>query len=112
MTGSQQQKLNGELLQTFPHIHLKQSTRGHCTCNVISNLDSHGLLSHAQHLFRKRRSTETQLILAIDDLARNLDTGEEMGSILLDFIKAFVKVPYNRVLMKLNHTGVRKNLHD
>lgn len=26
-----QQKLNGELLQTFPHIHLKQSTRGHCT---------------------------------------------------------------------------------
>ena len=58
------------------------------------------------------QKSETQLILAIDDLARNLDTGEEMSSILLDFVKAFVNVPHNRLLMKLNHTGVRKNLHD
>ncbi|KAK3096098.1 hypothetical protein FSP39_023212 [Pinctada imbricata] len=79
--------------------------------HVISHMDAHGLLSDFQHGFRKRRSTETQLILSINDLAQSLDIGEQVDCILLDFSKAFDKVPHRRLLMKLHHYGVRGQLH-
>ena len=75
-------------------------------------MDKLGLLADSQHSFRKRRSTETQLILSIDDLAKSLDVGEHMDCILLDISKAFNKVPHSRLLMKLQHYGVRGHLHD
>jgi hypothetical protein len=75
-------------------------------------MDKLGLLADSQHGFRKRRSTETQLILSIDDLAKSLDVGEQMDCILLDFSKAFDKVPHSRLLMKLQYYGVRGHLHD
>ena len=79
---------------------------------IITHMDEHGLLTDSQHGFRKRRSTETQLILSINDLAQSLDVGEQVDCILLDFSKAFDKVPHNRLLMKLHHYGVRGHLHD
>jgi hypothetical protein len=75
-------------------------------------MDKLGLLADSQHDLRKRRSTGTQLILFIDDLAKTLDVGELMDCILLGFSKAFDKVPYSRLLMKLQHYGVRGHLHD
>ena len=44
--------------------------------HVIQHMDHHQLLTDYLHGFRKRRSTETQLILTIDDLARSVDVGE------------------------------------
>jgi len=41
--------------------------------HIIKHMDKLGLLADSQHGFRKRRSTETQLILSIDDLAKSLD---------------------------------------
>lgn len=38
--------------------------------HIMSHMDHHNILTDSQHGFRKRRSTETQLILTIDDLAR------------------------------------------
>ena len=75
-------------------------------------MDKLGLLADSQHGLRKRRSTGTQLILFIDDLhvAKTLDVGEQMDCILLDFSKAFDKVPHSRLLMK--HYGLRVHLHD
>ena len=46
--------------------------------HIISHLDSHGLLTDSQHGFRKRRSTGTQLILSVQDLAESLDIGEQV----------------------------------
>ena len=80
--------------------------------HIIKHIDILGLLADSQHGFRKRRSTETQLILSIDDLAKCLDEGEQMDCILLDFSKAFDKAPHSRLLMKLQLYGVRGYLHD
>jgi hypothetical protein len=53
---------------------------------------------------------KTQLVLTIHDLAKALDSGDQIDGILLDFSKAFDKVPHNRLLMKLDHYGLRNNI--
>ena len=79
--------------------------------HIIKHMDKLGLLADSQHGFRKRRSTETQLILSIDDLAKSLDV-EQVDCILLNFSKAFDKVPHSRLPTKLQHYEVRGYHHD
>ena len=79
--------------------------------HVIKHLDDHHLLNDAQHGFRKRRSCESQLILTVQDLAKGLNDGEQIDAVLLDFSKAFDKVPHQRLLEKLCHYGVRDSLN-
>ncbi|MCG8033368.1 MAG: reverse transcriptase family protein, partial [Candidatus Thiodiazotropha taylori] len=78
--------------------------------SVISHLEKHNLLTDHQHGFRKRRSCETQLLLTINDLAKGLNDKQQIDAILLDFSKAFDKVPHQRLLLKLNHYGIRNNI--
>ena len=78
---------------------------------IMSHMDSHYILTDAQHGFRKRRSCETQLLLTIQDLASSIDTMEQTDVILLDFSKAFDKVPHHRLLSKIEFYGVRNNLN-
>ena len=80
--------------------------------HVMGHLDRNQLLSDAQHGFRKKRSCESQLILTIQDLANGLNSGEQIDAILLDFSKAFDKVPHQRLLEKLQHYGIRGHLND
>jgi hypothetical protein len=48
--------------------------------------------------------TESQLILTVQDLAADLDKGQQIDAVLLDFSKAFDKVPHRRLLLKLHHS--------
>ena len=41
----------------------------------------------------KKRSCETQLIMLIDELAKNMQIGKQTDLILLDFSKALIKLP-------------------
>ena len=77
---------------------------------VMHHLDHHNILSDSQHDFRKKRSCESQLILTIQDLASSLKDGEQIDAVLLDFSKAFDKVPHQRFLLKLQHYGIRGHL--
>ena len=78
-----------KILEHFVHSH------------VMSHLDNHQMLNDAQHGFRKRRSCESQLIMTVQDLAKGLNEGEQIDAVLLDFSKAFDKVPHKRLLEKL-----------
>ena len=71
--------------------------------HVIKHLDHHHLLNDTQRGFQKRRSCESQLILTVQDLAKGLNDGEQIDAVLLDFSKAFDKVPHQRLLEKLCH---------
>ena len=72
---------------------------------IISHFERHNILTDCQHGFRKRRSCETQLIMTVDDLAWGLNEKQQVDAVLLDFDK----VPHQRLLLKLEHYGVRGN---
>ena len=79
--------------------------------NVLKHLDYHKILTDCQHCFRARRSCETQLVTLCRDLASSLDKGIQTDMLVLDFSKAFDRVPHQRLLWKLQHYGVRGNIH-
>jgi hypothetical protein len=63
-----------------------------------------------QHGFRKKDSCESLLITTIQDLAMSIENNTQIDAVLLDFWKAFDKVPNQRLLTKLHHYGVRSYL--
>ena len=75
------------------------------TSNIMQHLYTHHILHDAQHGLRKHRSTETQLIQLIDNLA-HIDNRIQTDAILLDFQKTFAKVPHQRLLYKLPYYGI------
>jgi hypothetical protein len=53
---------------------------------IITHLEHNNVLSELQHGFRKKRSTDSQLILAVQDLAADLDKGQQIYAVLLDLL--------------------------
>jgi len=77
--------------------------------SLMKFFEDHNILSQYQHGFRKHHSCESQLITTVNDLVTGLDKSQQIDAILLDFSKAFDKVPHQRLLLKLRHYGVRNN---
>ena len=73
----------------------------------MSHFDKYDILKDHQNGFRKRRSCETQLTVTIQEITSRLSKGNQVDTILLDFASAFDKVPYSRLLHKLDFDGVR-----
>ena len=81
--------------------------------NVMKHLDNFNILSDCQHGFRSKRSCETQLITLVQELATTLDHGKQQIDLaVLDFSKAFDRVPHQRLLKKIHHYGIRGNTYD
>jgi hypothetical protein len=76
----------------------------------MSHLEKYDILSHFQHGFRSKQSCESQLIITVEDLARNLNNGLQTDLQILDFQKAFDTVPHRRLLSKLDHYGIRDSI--
>ena len=74
--------------------------------HVMKHLEKHNILTDSQHGFRAKRSTETQLIQTIHDISKSLDKKEIVDMAILDFTKAFDKVPHKRLIHKLNYYGI------
>ena len=74
--------------------------------NILTHFYSNNILTDCQHGFRKQRSCESQLISTCDDLTKNIDHQIQTDMILLDFSKAFDKVPHARLMSKLRLMGI------
>jgi hypothetical protein len=77
----------------------------------MNHLEEQNILTDAQHGFRRKRSCTSQLILTIHELAKCVNDKEQMDVILLDFSKAFDRVPHMRLLHKLKYYGIVNSTH-
>ena len=75
--------------------------------NIMSHLETNGILYARQHGFRSRRSCETQLLEFIQELHSNNETGTPTDLVVMDFSKAFDKVPHEKLLYKLDYYGIQ-----
>ncbi|KAI8488363.1 hypothetical protein Bbelb_339590, partial [Branchiostoma belcheri] len=74
---------------------------------IMKHLESYSILTDYQHGFRAKRSTETQLILTVHDIAGALNSKRQVDLAILDFTKAFDKVPHGRLISKLEYYGIQ-----
>ena len=83
---------------------------------IVSNINKHlafeSILAVCQHGFRSQRPCEIQLVQFFHDLVSKLDRAlnryhRQTDVIIMDFAKAFDKVPHRRLLYKLNLYGIR-----
>ncbi len=74
----------------------------------MNHLDANNILTDTQHGFRPRRSCESQLITTFHDAAGHLHRRDikQVNAIVLDFVKAFDKVPRKRLKLKLKYYGI------
>ena len=77
-------------------------------CKILEHIVLHHLnkkldvfLHHRQHGFRKGMSCETQLCATYHDLAKSMEQNKVTHALILDFKKAFDKVPHSLLLQKL-----------
>src|SRR5690349_6328893 len=74
---------------------------------IMTNyLMRYDLLSEFQHGFLVRRSTELQLLLALNEAVDN----QLIDLAYLDFQKAFDSVVHEKLITKLNQLGIKGNL--
>ena len=79
---------------------------------IVSNINKHlafeSILADCQHGLRSQRSCETQLVQFYHDMVSNMDGAlnpdqKQTDVIIMDFAKAFDKVPHRRLLYKLDY---------
>ena len=78
---------------------------------MMRHLEGYDILTDCQHGFRPRRSCETQLLTLVHEVSSALDRGRQHDLAILDFSKAFDRVPHQRLLSKLDHYGIRGTTH-
>jgi hypothetical protein len=93
-------------------------------CKLLEHIVLHHLnlvldefLYNRQHGFRKGLSCETQLCGTYHDIAKHVDKGDTIHAVVLDFAKAFDKVPHKLLMQKLSNipnvsTQIVKWIHD
>ena len=75
-------------------------------------LESNLLIQNSQHGFRKGRSCSTNLLEFLDKVSGCVDSGDNVDIVFLDFAKAFDKVSYWKLLLKLQAHGIEGKLLD
>jgi hypothetical protein len=74
--------------------------------NMMEYLESNNILYKMQHGFRSNRSCESQIISLVHQLAQINDQNIQTDLIIMDFAKAFDKVPHKRLISKLKFYGI------
>ena len=79
--------------------------------NINKHLSFESILADCQHGFRSQRYCENKLVQFSHDLVSNLDRAlkrnhRQTDVIIMDFTKAFDKVPDMRIMYKLDLYGL------
>ena len=74
---------------------------------IMIHLQINNLLSQQQHGFVTGKSCMTNLIETIDDWTQALEEDSSLDAIYMDFKKAFDTVPHQRLLRKIQATGIQ-----
>ena len=74
---------------------------------LVNHLESNKILKESQHGFRAGKSCLTNLLEFTEYISKNMDKGEPIDIIYLDFQKAFDKVPHTRLMNKIQACGVK-----
>ena len=77
---------------------------------IIKHMDENKLFSPNQFGFLAGRSTVLQLLKVLDIWSKILDEGGCLDVVYCDFMKAFDKVPHNRLLLKAEKYGITGNI--
>jgi hypothetical protein len=75
--------------------------------SMAKHLEANNILMFKQHGFRPGFSCTTQLISAVHDWAKELESRGQCDIALLDFSKAFDLVSHSRLQLKLRQYGIR-----
>ena len=73
---------------------------------IVDHMTEYSLFSRQQFGFIKGRSTTLQLLKVLDSWTEIIDQGGQLDVVYMDFMKAFDKVPHQRLLMKLKSYGL------
>ena len=77
--------------------------------HVTKHLSQYGVLTDTNMALR-RNDQQKQLICTIHDTASAIQSNKTIHAAIVDFPKAFDKVPYHRLLTKLDYYGIRGSL--
>ena len=79
--------------------------------HMLRHFDDENIISDKRHGFRKGHFCETQLITAVNNLLASGDVRNHVYIAILDFSKAFDMVSHRRLMSKLDHYGIKGNIH-
>jgi hypothetical protein len=88
----------GKILETLIH----KCITFHCEQN--------NLINKAQHGFRQKHSTTTNLLELLNEITLDVNNGHNIDLITVDFSKAFDSISHNKLLHKLYNYGIRGKL--
>ena len=77
---------------------------------IVQFLELNQLLRDSQHGFMSGRSCLTNMLDFLETVIKDLDVGNSVDIVYLDFAKAFDKVPHGRLIRKLEAHGIRGKL--
>jgi hypothetical protein len=78
----------------------------------MEHLLENSLIKDSQHGLMPCKSCATNLVEFMDVVTKAVDEGEAVDIFFLDFVKAFDKVPRQRLIAKLRAKGVENSVVD
>ena len=79
---------------------------------IVKHMKLNGLFSPQQFGFIEGKSTTLQLLSVLDIWTEILDQGGSLDAVYCDFMKAFDKVPHNRLMHKIDRYGIKGNVYE
>ena len=74
--------------------------------HIVDHLERNALIKPSQHGFMRRKSCTTNLLEFLEKVTSEIDQGNAMDVVYLDFSKAFDKVETGVLLHKLKESKV------